>query len=540
MKDISRREFVNHSAMGVLAAGTLLGAGTNAFAENGGKRKPNILFIMTDQQHARMMSCAGNAWLKTPALDRLARGGVRFERAYCSNPVCVPSRTSMATGVMSCRLGADNNGSGMKIKQLPPEVDAHSMGKIMKHAGYDTFYGGKVHMCGALAPRSAARRPGGTKENRKRNRRPRRSTGLRNSKQKENWDGRITADCTRGEEGCAPCAEKLPDSGAGYDEFDKDSRDVLPAACLKFIKTKRANPFFAVASFINPHDICFAHLARNGKDRQGVLALHKKASTLPLEQLPPLPDNYAIQKNEPSAIEANLGTRAVTPAITMRKEYDAKAWRINRWIYHRLTEKVDKNIGRILDGLKDAGLEDNTVVIFTSDHGNMDASHRLASKGLFYEESVGVPLIVRYPKSIPAGRTDREHLISTGLDILPTMCDYAGVKKPKHLLGMSLRPVAEGKRVENWRTYVASENRYTRMIRSRKYKYCAFNDPNSKESLVDMENDPGEMQNLVDDPRFKTVLAEHRKLLADWSKLSGDKDASEYLRKDEQRSRGDS
>ena len=117
--------------------------------------KPNILFIITDQQHADMMSCAGNRWLKTLAMDRLAQEGIRFEKAYCANPVCVPSRTSMTTGVMPCRLGADSNGSGMSIGELPVEVGKNSLGKIMKRAGYDTFYGGKVHMCKSLVPRNA-------------------------------------------------------------------------------------------------------------------------------------------------------------------------------------------------------------------------------------------------------------------------------------------------------------------------------------------------------------------------------------------------
>ncbi len=472
MKDINRRTFIHQSALVFLAAATLLGARTNAFAENGGKGKPNILLIMTDQQHARMMSCAGNKCLKTPALDAMAKDGIRFEKAYSANPVCVPSRISMATGVMPCRLGADDNHTGSAIKQLPPEVDANSMGKLLKRAGYDTFYGGKVHMCRSLVPRNA-----------------------------------------------------------GYDEYYRDSRDELPTACVEFIKRKRDKPFFAVASFINPHDICFAHKAHTGQ-KSNVMDLYQKAAALPLDELPPLPDNYGIQQNEPSAIQAHLSARATTPTSTMREEYDEKAWRINRWIYHRLTERVDGEIGRILNGLKKAGLEDNTLIIFTSDHGNMDASHRLASKGMFYEESVGVPFILKYKGSIPAGQTDRKHLVSTGLDILPTICDYAGIDIPEHLLGRSLRPVAEGETVDDWRTYVASENHYTRMIRSQRYKYCAFDDPDSKESLVDMENDPGEMRNLVDDPKFQKVLAEHRRLLADWSKISGDDDASKYLRKD--------
>jgi choline-sulfatase len=240
------------------------------------------------------------------------------------------------------------------------------------------------------------------------------------------------------------------------------------------MKKQRDKPFFAVASFINPHDICFAHLARNGQDRHGVLALHKEASSLAMDELPPLPDNYAIQQNEPAAIEAHLDPNAPTPAVTMRKEYDEKAWRINRWIYHRLTEKVDRHIGDMLEGLQQAGLEEDTVVIFTSDHGNMDASHRLASKGVFYEESVGVPLILKHLGGVPGGRTDQAHLVSSGLDILPTICDYAGIEQPDHLLGVSLRPLAEDRRVDDWRTYVASENHWTRMIRSQQYKYCAY------------------------------------------------------------------
>ena len=326
------------------------------------------------------------------------------------------------------------------------------------------------------------------------------------------------------------CRSLVP-RNAGYDEFCQNSREELPGACVEFIKRKRDRPFFAVASFINPHDICYAHRAHMGQN-SNVMDLYQKAAALPLDELPPLPDNYGIPQNEPSAIQENTSTTAVTPTRTMRSEYDERAWRINRWIYQRVTERVDGEIGIILDGLKEAGLEDNTLIIFTSDHGNMDSSHRLASKGFFYEESVGVPFILKYKGHIPAGQTDRAHLVSSGLDILPTICDYAGIDIPGHLLGRSLRPVAEGKTVDNWRTYVASENDYARMIRSQKYKYCAFDDPASKELLVDMENDPGEMRNLVDNPEFHKVLAEHRKLLAQWSKISGDFDASKYLRKD--------
>ncbi|MCP4614151.1 MAG: sulfatase-like hydrolase/transferase [Planctomycetes bacterium] len=435
--------------------------------------RPNILFIMTDQQHAGMMSCTGNKWLRTPAMDSLARDGVQFERAYCANPVCTPSRMSMATGVMPGRLGAFDNGTGMRKAVISDEVDKNSLGKIIKRAGYDTFYGGKVHMCSELDPKKV-----------------------------------------------------------GYDEYFRDQRDKLPGACIRFMKKKRNKPFFAVASFINPHDICFAYSAYKGKGRNNMASvdkLYQQALSLPPDQLPPLPENYTIPQDEPEAIEAHLNPKAVTPAITMRQKYDERQWRIYRWIYCRLTEQVDRQIGRILNGLKEAGLQEKTLIVFTSDHGNMDASHRLASKGLFYEESVRVPLLITYKGVIP-GKIDKKHLVSTGLDILPTLCDYAGIKPPAHLLGKSLRDIAEGKTVNKWRSYVASENGWGRMIRSKKFKYCIYDSSANREFLVDLLNDPGEMRNLANNQRYKKTLNEQRQFLKEWIQISKDTAGSKYLK----------
>ena len=354
---------------------------------------------------------------------------------------------------------------------IRPDVDAHSLGKLIKSAGYDTFYGGKVHMCAELAP-----------------------------------------------------------INAGYDEYFKDQRDGLPAACIDFIERKREKPFFVVASFINPHDICFAYSAYKGKSpkgKQSVEHLYRQAAALPLDELPPLPGNHAIPPDEPHAIESSLSPRAVTPAGTMRKGYDQREWRIYRWIYCRLTEQVDRHIGQILDAVKRNGLEEKTLIVFTSDHGNMDASHRLASKGLFYEESVGVPLLMKYKGTIPAGSVD-ELLISNGLDILPTLCDYAGVAVPKRLLGRSLRPIAESKRVGQWRPYVVSENHTGRMIRSQRYKYCVYTEGVIRESLIDMRNDPGEMKNIATLAEYKDALLEHRGYLVQWIGESGDKEAKAF------------
>lgn len=463
---MQRREFL--TVAGATVAGlTTVHAGLGASSSQE-RRRPNILFIMTDQQHAGMMSCTGNEHLNTPAMDSLAREGVRFERVCVSNPVCVPSRIGMATGVMPGRLGVFTN--GMKAN-VPEAVEQNSLGKLIKRAGYDTFYGGKTHMCPELAPLQA-----------------------------------------------------------GYDVFDRDSRDGLPDACTEFIRRDRDRPFFAVASFINPHDICYAHRAREAapKNMASVNELYRQAASLPLDQLPPLPDNFDIPPLEPDAVESSMSPRAVTPAITMRKDYDERAWRVYRWIYCRLTEQVDRHIGKILDTLKETGLEDETLVLFTSDHGNMDASHRLASKGLFYEESVTVPFLMRHRGTIRAGQVNVDHLVSTGLDILPTLCDYAGVKPPSTLLGTSLRPIAEGQSIDPRRPYVVSENDSGRMVRSGRFKYCVYHSGSIRESLVDLTNDPGEMKNLASRPDCRDALREHRQYLTDWIEESSDVEAQQF------------
>jgi arylsulfatase A-like enzyme len=425
-------------------------------------KKPNILFIITDQHHARMLSSAGNPYLKTRALDSMAKSGIRFANAYVTNPVCMPSRISMATGMMAGRFGVFNNGMRATI---PKKVSANSLGKLIKAGGYDTFYGGKVHMARELTPLKA-----------------------------------------------------------GYDEYCKDQREKLPDACIEFMTRKRDKPFFAVASFINPHDICFAYKARqpNRRGKPLVDKLYKEAQALPADKLPPLPKNSAIPEREPEAIEANMKVTATTPAKLIRKDYNERDWRNYRWIYCRLTERVDAQIGRLLDALKKNDLEKNTLVIFTSDHGDMDGSHRLASKNVFYENSVGVPFIMQYKGVIPTGVVDNKSLISNGLDVLPTLCDYAGVSVPNYLLGRTLRPLAEGRSDNARRPYVVSENNTGRMLRSDRYKYCVYTSGKIRESLVDLQADPGEMKNLAGLPEFQKELNRHRGYLKKWIAESKD------------------
>ena len=183
----------------------------------------------------------------------------------------------------------------------------------------------------------------------------------------------------------------------------------------------------------------------------------------------------------------------------------------------------------VLDALKQSGLEDNTVVIFTSDHGDMDSAHKLEHKSILYEEAARIPFIMSHKGRIPRGKVDDTHLISNGLDLICTLCDYAGIEAPKGLPGASVRPLAEGKKVSAWRDSVVVESQSGRMLRTDRYKYCIYDSGANREQLTDLKNDPGEMKNLAGDAKFKGVLDEHRKLLAEWVKRTNDKIGAKYI-----------
>jgi choline-sulfatase len=152
------------------------------------------------------------------------------------------------------------------------------------------------------------------------------------------------------------------------------------------------------------------------------------------------------------------------------------------------------------------------VVIFTSDHGDLDAAHRMEHKTALYEEACRIPLLICEPGGARAADADTTHLVSNGLDLLPTVCDYAGVDPPGDLAGASLRPLVEGKPVADWRTALPVESEIGRMVVGERYKYVLYDSGAHAERLVDLTSDPGEMHNLATEPSCASVLAEHRAL----------------------------
>jgi choline-sulfatase len=480
---MKRRQFIAATAAG--AAALILDGKSSAAESPAQDSRPNILFIMTDQQHAGMMSCAGNKWLKTPAMDRLAASGIRFERAYACNPVCVPNRFSFQTGLMPSAIGMSHNGDSREATVTELMLE-QSLGRLFKRAGYETVYGGKVHL-------------------------PRKMKGIEN---------------------------------LGYRNLTGDSRQGLADACAEFIKSKHTKPFFLTASFINPHDICYMAINDFNRTRgqppvgntdsktcEATLDRARNAGDIDSfvrRHCPPLPANHEVPASEPKCITEKY-TEARPFRAHARKNWTENQWRLHRWAYCRLTEMVDAEIATVLDALRDAGLEDSTLVVFTSDHGDMDSAHRMEHKSVLYEEAVRVPFVMSYKGVIPGGKVDYTHLVSNGLDLLPTLCDYARIEPPRGLHGRSLRTLAEGGTSGKWRDFVVCESQNGRSLRTDRFKYSIYDSGKNREQLIDLQSDPGEMDNLAGRADFESTLNEHRRLLRGWVRRTGDKIAARYV-----------
>ncbi len=420
-------------------AGAAALAGRRAFGAPKG-RKPNVLFIITDQQGLDTLSALGCPHIHTPHMDRLCQRGVAFLESYSSNPLCSPARSSMFSGRPTYETGVRVN--GRPIRNTMP-----NMGQwLREQGGYETLYAGKWHLPQSYTPDI----PG----------------------------FQVITSGINGQGGVCDAS--------------------VSRACQAYLRNRGGasrRPFLLVASFLQPHDVC------------QFVSMHAKSGEMPFydmvkDQLPPLPPNHAFDPREPQAM-----THKPRPA------WSEAQWRYYIWNYYRMVEMVDAEMGRVLQALDDSGEADDTLVVFTADHGEGRGRHKLVTKNYLYDEAAKVPLVVAAPGAGRGGR-EGQRLVS-GLDILPTVCDYAGLETPPHMRGWSLRPLLEGK--GKWsRDFAPAEVTIAgRMVRTTRYKYIAYvNDP--VEQLFDMQADPGETKNLATEANHADALKHHRTLLADW------------------------
>lgn len=420
-------------------------------------QKKNILFIMTDQQRYDMLSCMGNSYVKTPSLDKLAKEGIRFERNYCMNPVSMPSRFAMVTGRYSSEMDYRNNVSQPDTSKVLPIARENSIGNLFRKAGYQTIYSGYAGFyCG-----------------------------------RTNIDAYgFTQDGTDYYEGPANFAENF------FIEYD----------------TEKEAPFFLYLSFMNPHDICYG--AGFDPRFKTTLQPHQVAATQKylnlkatlnkeeyLKQIPPIPANVESNGARAEMLEIGSGSRNWTD----------EQWALYRWMYCRLVEEVEQQIGRILTALKKSGLAENTIVVFTSDHGEMGQSHGLVFKNQLLEEATRTPLIIAGP-GIRKGAVDRQNL-TCGIDLVPTICDLAELSIPNNLKGKSLKAIATGQSDKVDRDYIIIEASTGYQINNGHYKYTMFTSGDKQESLIDLKTDPGEMNDKAKIYSYKKEKEHLRTLL---------------------------
>jgi arylsulfatase A-like enzyme len=424
------------------------------------KGRPNILFVLTDQQSVHAMSCAGNPHLDTPHMDALAASGTRFESAYCAAPVCGPSRGSLMTGRLPHETGVLVNG-------MTPDPSIPTLGELFSRTGYRTGWSGRWHLPG-----------------------------------------------NKDIHGFETLHDPHVRLGLG---LEGDSR--VTDAAVDFLRQKHQRPFCLGVSLCNPHDIC--HWIMDQSTPADRKIRFPFASAPDAADLPPLPPNFAVDPQEPEFISTCRQRTYYGQEGTFTQEWDERLWRTYLNAYYRLTETADVQVGRLLDTLRQQGLEQDTLVLFTSDHGEGMAAHHWVVKLMLYEESLRVPFIMRWPGEIPAGAVDRHHLVS-GLDVLPTLCDWGGVDF-RPVTGDSLRPLIENPG-QKGRPFLVSElypdtqdlSMQGRMLRGRRFKYVAFSCGQRPEMLFDLQTDPGEIRNLALEASWDDELRKHRALLRQW------------------------
>jgi arylsulfatase A-like enzyme len=419
--------------------------------------RPNILFINTDQHSWDAISAYGNPWLSTPAIDCLHDNGTSFVRSYCSDPVCAPARASWMTGLYTSECGVPFNGGHL-------HEDIPDLGQLLTASGYNAYHCNKWHVGGRAI-----------------------DAGF-----KVLWGGK----------------RRVPAGGAGF--YDP----VATHAAIDFLATyDQAQPFYLQIGFVNPHDICEYGHNLVGKTVPGAT----EQGFVPEAELPPLPENFDYDKSETvQQIVIRRGKDALIHGDIYHamQEWGELDWRLFLWNYYRFIEKVDREIGLVLRALENSPHRDNTLILFSTDHGESGGCHQMFQKFTLYEESIHVPFIVSSlgdSFGIEKGRFDRDHFVS-GVDLLPTVCDYAKAEIPEAISGRSLRPLVE-QRDTPWRDYAYVESNYWgRAIITDRFKYVTEYRPKDKEDFVppgpdnarlgreqlfETTLDPGERTNLA-------------------------------------------
>lgn len=455
----SRRKVISGIGAGALAAATGFGQSSAATPV-----RPNILFVMADQEQAPQYLPG----LNRPNHARLMKNGLTFRHTYVADPVCSPSRGSIFTGLYPWETGVIGN---VDIYQNGPPLDPKypTFGSVLASNGYRTGYFGKWHLSWLVEDPIIV---------------------------PEDYNGGRR--------------DQLKEYGfeTSFIPTDSDDRPLgkrwdgeIARQASAWIRNAQAlgQPWLAVVSLINPHDIPFGALYLDRPMPNYPVTLPKSWNQDMMAADVPPELRRVPQKSGPQRFPGAFG-------IPPRTEAE---WREYIRRYYYLLEDCDQHVGTVLDALEFSGGLDNTVVFYTADHGEMAAAHGLVAKGVMYEESVTVPLIISNPRQYTSGQVI--DALCSNIDLAPTIAACAGVHWPKTLRGIDLlRDKREAVySVAGMSTDLAG---LVKMVRTHDWKLVVY--PSGAMQLFDVNKDPDEMHNRANDPSLQNVVREHRALIA--------------------------
>ena len=457
---------------------------TRSKSEVSKKKKPNIIFLLTDDQRYNALGCMGNAEIKTPNIDNLAEHGVLFTNNYNNTAICMGSRASIMTGMYEHKTGCN-----FTHGPLSKEKFQSSYPVILREAGYFTGFTGKFGFA--------------VKE-----------TGLENSSYNKKED--MPEDKFDWWAGWPSQGYYKTERNEHMVKYAKDYPHVstaLGAAAVDFIKQaqNQDKPFCLSVSFKAPH-------APVSPDPKFDDVYAGKTFTKP--------DNFGLKGAEHLPEQSKKGRQFVKLSKKYLSDYDKALG-----AYYQLIYGVDQAVGMIYSELAQQGLLDNTIIIYTTDNGYYLGAHAFGGKVLPYEEGARAPLIVSGPKKYVKHPGTTSNALTGSIDMMPTILDFAGINIPDHVDGVSITPIVNGKadRVKEhqkilqvWGTNATQS--LSIVADGFKYLYWFYGGEGMTptEELYDLKNDPMEMKNLASNHSYKSTLDKLRRIydqeVANWKK----------------------
>lgn len=439
--------------------------------------RPNFVVVLVDDLRWDEISCMGHPFVRTPNIDRLANEGARFRNAFCTTPLCSPVRACLLTGLHTHHHGILDNVNRSKqshtLKTFP---------QALQQGGYQTAYVGKWHM-----GNDDTARPG--------------------------FDHWVSM------KGQGTSFDPTLNVNGKRIQLKGHTTDVLNTKALEFLRQRRKRPFCLYVA----HKALHPELTQRD---DGSITDPKAARFLPAKRHQKLYENAAIPRRL-NVTDSLQGKPALQRKVKELPPLGPATGTSDETVRDRLRmlAGVDEGVGLLYRELKRAGTLNNTVFIFTSDHGYWYGEHGLSvERRLAYEEGIRIPLLVRYPKLIKAGTLVDDFALS--IDLAPTVLDLAGVTVKHPMDGVSLVPLLKGERPKNWRSsFLIQYNTDTvfprvykmgyRAIRTKRWKLIRYKDLKGMDELYDLQADPYEMKNLMGQ-------TEHRKIV---TRLSQELDA---------------